>query len=180
MPLKKLENYSPMTKTLICYKSKYGSTKQYAEMIRDALGVDLADINKSENIDFSKYDVIIFGGYYHMGKINTAQIIKHNWDTLKSKKLVLFTTSGLPAEHPRIKKIYENCFPENIRERIKYFPLKGRLRFQKLTVFDKSLIFIASKFEKDMEIKKGMQTFDGVRQENLTHLLDYLKKNANI
>lgn len=167
-----------MTKTLICYKSKYGSTKQYAQMIKDVIEADLADINKSENIDFSQYDMIIFGGYYHLGKINVAQLIIHNWGMLKSKKPILFTTSGFPAGHPQIRKIYENCFPEDVRAGIKYFPLKGRLRFQKLTVVDKLLILAASTFEKDTEIKKGMQNFDGVKQENLAPLLDYLKQTG--
>lgn len=163
-------------KSLICYKSKYGSTKEYAQMIKNAVKADCVDINKSKNIDFSQYDLIIFGGYYHLGKINVSQLIIHNWGMLKNKGIVLFTTSGFPAEHPQIREIYENCFPENVRAGIKYFPLKGRLRFKKLTMFDKLLIFIASALEKDTEVRRGMQNFDGVKQENLAPLLDYLRQ----
>lgn len=165
-------------KILICYKSKYGSTKQYAQMISDAINVDLIDINKNQNINFSQYDTIIFGGYYHMGKINVAQIIKNNWDVLKNKEVILFTTSGTPPTNSFIKDTYEASFSKDMKKTIKYFPLWGRLGLAKLTFFDKLIMWIGNKLIiKDPLMKKGMETnFDGVKQENLAPLLDFLKK----
>ncbi|MEW5801682.1 MAG: flavodoxin domain-containing protein [bacterium] len=166
-------------KTLICYRSKYGSTRQYAEWLHKEVKSDLVDIEK-EHPDFKSYDVIVFGGYLRMGKIVIAQNIKNNWDKIENKEILFFTTSGLPVGHPLVKKAYENSLQENMRRKIKYFPLRGRQINRNLSLLDKLLMFVGSSMEKDEETKKGMRTdFDEVKPDSLRPLLNYLRAKEN-
>lgn len=163
-------------KTLICYQSKYGSTRQYAEWIHKEIKSDLVDIEKEHEPDFKSYDVIVFGSYLRMGKVKIAQTLINNWEGIQDKEIILFTISGLPIEHPLVRKAYEDSLPEGMRNKIKHFPLRGRSVNKNLTLLDKLLMFVGSAMEKDEETKKGMRTdFDGVKQESLAPLFSYLR-----
>ena len=95
---------------------------------------------------------------------------------MKGKKVILFTTSGTPPQHPKIQSIYEKSLLEEIRKEIKYFPLHGRISRENLTLFDKFLITIGKIMEQDETLKKDMgKDFDGVQRENLLPLLEYLE-----
>ncbi|HSW40737.1 MAG TPA: flavodoxin domain-containing protein, partial [Acidobacteriota bacterium] len=106
-----------------------------------------------------------------------APFIKDNWSVLKEKKVVLFTTSGTPPHHAKIRIIYEKSFPEEIRKKIKYFPLPGRISLKDLTFFDQRLMAIGKMMERDEDLKKDMgKDFDGVKRENLLPIFEYLNE----
>jgi len=67
----------------------------------------------------------------------------------------LFTTGAVPIDHPLVKDAYEKNLPQEIREKIKYFPLSGRIIHEKLSPIDKILMFVGAILEKDPEMKKG-------------------------
>lgn len=164
-------------KLLIAYQSKYGSTRQYAEWIQQAAGGDLADIGAGDTIDPAAYDILIIGGYVRTGTIAVAPFIKERWNALQGKEVILFTTSGTPPRHPRIQSIYQRSLPEEIRHRITYFPLAGRISVSELTLFDRLLIAVGRIVERDEALKKDMgKDFDGVRRENLRPLLAHLER----
>lgn len=95
---------------------------------------------------------------------------------VEGKKVILFTTSGTPPQHPKIQSIYEKSLPEGIRKEIKYFPLHGRISGKDLTLFDKFLITIGKIMEQDETLKRDMgKDFDDVQRENLLPLLEYLE-----
>jgi menaquinone-dependent protoporphyrinogen IX oxidase len=163
-------------KVLIAYQSKYGSTKQYAEWIHQEIKGDLINIENGDKPDLARYDIIIIGGSVRIGNIVIAPFIKDHWSVMKGKKVILFTTSGTPPQHPKIQSIYEKSLPEEIRNEIKYFPLHGRISMENLTLFDKKLIAIGKMMEQDETLKKDMgKDFDGVQRENLLPLLEYVK-----
>jgi menaquinone-dependent protoporphyrinogen IX oxidase len=163
-------------KVLIVYQSKYGSTKQYAEWIHQEIKGDLVNIENGDKPDLAKYDIIIIGGYVRTGNIAIAPFIKDHWGAMKEKEVILFTASGTPPQHPRIQNIYKKDLPEEIRDKIKYFPLHGRISRKDLTAFDKFLIPLGKIMEQDESLKKEMgKNFDGVRRENLIPLTEYLK-----
>lgn len=163
-------------KILIAYQSKYGSTKQYAEWIHQEIKGDLVNIENGDKPDLTRYDVIIIGGSVRVGNIVIAPFIKDHWSVMKGKKVILFTTSATPPQHPKIQSIYEKSLPEEIREKIKYFPLHGRISRENLTLFDKFLITIGKIMEQDETLKKDMgKDFDDVHRENLLLLLKHLE-----
>jgi len=163
-------------KILIVYQSKYGSTKQYAEWIQQEIKGDLVNIENGDKPDLARYDIIIIGSSVRVGSIVIAPFIKDHWSVMKGKKVILFTTSATPPQHPKIQSIYEKSLPEEIRKEIKYFPLHGRISRKDLTFFDKFLIIIGKIMEQDETLKKDMgKDFDGVQRENLLPLLEYLE-----
>jgi menaquinone-dependent protoporphyrinogen IX oxidase len=169
-------NTAENSKVLVAYRSKYGSTKQYAEWIREDTKGDLVDIEDGDTPDLARYDVLIIGGYVRTGHIVIAPFIKDHWSIMKGKEVILFTTSGTPPRHPKIQSIYEKSLPEEIRKGITYFPLPGRISGKDLTLWDQFLIAIGKIVERDETLKKDMgKDFDGVRRENLLPLLEYVE-----
>lgn len=163
-------------KVLIVYKSKYGSTEQYAQWIHKAIPSDLVDVEKEDKPDFAGYDVIVFGGYIRMGRIVVAPLIVENWSGIKTKKVILFTVSGTPPGHPNIQKIYDGNLPEEIKKEIKYFPLRGKILSKDLSFFDKFLVAVGRIMEKDESLRTLMAgDFNEVKPENLIPLLEYIK-----
>ncbi|MBA4391869.1 MAG: hypothetical protein C0399_13170, partial [Syntrophus sp. (in: bacteria)] len=154
-----------------------GSTKQYAEWIQKDTQGDMVNIENDDKPDLARYDIVIIGGSVRTGNIVIAPFIKEHWRAIKDKKVILFTTSGTPPQHPKIQSIYEKSLPEGIRKEIKYFPLHGRISGKDLTLFDQFLIMIGKVMEQDETLKKDMgKDFDGVHRENLLPLLEYLKE----
>jgi len=163
-------------RVLILYQSKYGSTKQYAEWIHREIPSQMADAEKCNALEFTKYDVIIFGGYIRTGRIVIAPVIVENWNAIKEKKIILFTTSGTPPEHPNISKIYNANLPQEIRREVKYFPLRGRMVHKDLSSYDESLVAVGRMMEKDETLKRFMtEDFDEVKQENIFPIMEYIK-----
>jgi menaquinone-dependent protoporphyrinogen IX oxidase len=164
-------------KVLIAYQSKYGSTKQYAEWIHQEMKGDLVNIENGDKTDLESYHIIILGGSVRVGKIVIAPFIMDHWSVMKGKNVILFTTSGTPPQHPKIKSIYEKSLPEEIRKDIKYFPLHGRVSMENLTLLDKKLMAIGKMMEQDETLKKNMgKDFDGVQRKNLLPLSEYVKQ----
>jgi menaquinone-dependent protoporphyrinogen IX oxidase len=164
-------------KILVAYQSKYGSTKQYAEWIQKDTEADGVNLRHAANLSLAAYDIIIIGGYIRAGEIVVAPFIRENWEVLKTKKVILFTTSGTPPRHPNIRTIYEKSLPGDIRDTIRYFPLPGRISVEELTFWDKRLIAIGKMLEQDEALKEDMgRDFDGVRRENLSLLLDCINE----
>jgi len=163
-------------RVLILYQSKYGSTKQYAEWIHKEIPSQMADIEKCNAPEFTEYDVIVIGSYIRAGRIVIAPRIIETWDAIKGKKVVLFTTSGTPPEHPNIGKIYNTNLPQEIGKEIKYFPLRGRMLHKDLSSYDESLVAVGRMMEKDETLKRFMsEDFDDVKRENILPMLEYIK-----
>jgi flavodoxin len=163
-------------RVLILYQSKYGSTRQYADWIHKDIPSEIVDVEKGDTPEFHKYDVIVFGGSVRMGRVVIAPLIVETWNAVKEKKVVLFTTSGTPPQHPNILKIFNSSFPEDIRKEIQYFPLRGRILSKDIGFFDTFLIAIGRMVEKDEALRKFMsEDFDEVKPENLSPVLEYLK-----
>lgn len=67
-----------MSDIAVIYKSKYGSTKQYAEWISEALKADLFERGNIKYENLYKYKTIIFGGGLYASGIIGFDIIKKN------------------------------------------------------------------------------------------------------
>ena len=70
-------------KTIVVYKTKYGSTKAYAEWISEELGADVIDVKDADINKLSEYDAIVYGGGLYAEVINGVSIITKNLDKLK-------------------------------------------------------------------------------------------------
>jgi menaquinone-dependent protoporphyrinogen IX oxidase len=114
-------------KILVLYKTKYGSTKQYAEWIADALDADLLPMEHAWKETLERYDTVILGGSVRMGIITCSDFCIRHWEILKDKRIILFSVSGSKPTDPDIQDYYERSLPLHIRQAIHYVPLWGRL-----------------------------------------------------
>ena len=70
---------------IVVYKTKYGSTKTYAEWIAEELSADIRDAKTVKADDLLKYDTIIYGGGLYAEVINGVSLITKNYEKLKDK-----------------------------------------------------------------------------------------------
>lgn len=142
-------------KVLILYKSKYGATKEYAEMVHqelpesDIFSIDQFDLNQIDN-----YDTVIIGSCTYTGMIKARPYIEKNWDKLKSKKIFLFAVGLVFNEDA--KKSYE-MFPEEIRNSIQYIKIPGRIVTSKLNFLEKMMVKAQKGGDVDKVEKKNIE-----------------------
>jgi flavodoxin len=72
-----------MSKVLIMYFSKYGSTKKYAEWIASELNGDVYDIKYVKQNILKNYDTIILGTALYAGQLKGLDIIINNYEKIK-------------------------------------------------------------------------------------------------
>ncbi|MFW9993301.1 MAG: flavodoxin domain-containing protein [Candidatus Odinarchaeota archaeon] len=97
-----------MNKTILAYATRWGATKETAEVIADILRgkynieVDLVDIKdkKNKNLDIRPYDNVILGvsvAIFRWAK-EGKKFLKKNRDILPGKKFFVFVSSGGAGE----------------------------------------------------------------------------------
>ena len=77
---------------IIYYKTKYGSTEEYAKWLSEDVGFELKNLADGPKIGSEQF--VVIGSSLMMGKVTAASWIKKNWDKLKDKKLVFFCVGG--------------------------------------------------------------------------------------
>ena len=107
--------------TIVVYKTKYGSTRTYAEWIADELGCEAVDAKSVKSEDLLCYDTIVYGGGLYAEIINGVTLITKNIEKLKDKKIIIYTTGITPTDVRAyydgevIEKNFKNGVPENVR-----------------------------------------------------------------
>lgn len=140
-----------MGKTAVIYKSKYGSTKKYAEWVKDELNGDLFEASEVKIDNLSSYDTIIFGGGLYASGINGVSLITKNFQAIKNKNIIVFTVGLAPTEDKELfKPIIEKNFSKEIIERIHFFHLRGGIDYKKLSLIHKPMMAMV----KNMVAKK--------------------------
>lgn len=73
-------------KTAVIYKSKYGSTKKYAQWIAEELGADLMETDKTKLSALQNYDVIVYGGGLYAGGVSGISLVTKNFSSIMDKE----------------------------------------------------------------------------------------------
>ena len=129
-------------KTLILYKSKYGTTKDYADWIHNKTkDSKIFSTNDFDTKLFENYDTIILGSSTYMGQISARRYLETNWEAIKHKRVFLFAVGLVAPDDEASKKSYE-MIPEEIRNNIKYVKLPGRIDIKKLKFLEKAVMKI--------------------------------------
>lgn len=89
-----------MEKTIVIYKSKYGSTEKYAQWIGEALNCPIKKLEDCSSSDLKEYDNIIYGGGVHAGGISGFDkfrrwIRKYLWLVDKPEKNIIVFAVGI-------------------------------------------------------------------------------------
>jgi menaquinone-dependent protoporphyrinogen IX oxidase len=170
-----------MAKVLVMYFSKYGTTKKYAEWIASELNGDIFDMKKIKQNILNNYDTIILGSGLYAGNIGGINILLENYETLKGKKIILFTcgladynkTENINAINKRICQV----IPENIRRNIKVYFLRGGIDYKKLNLKHKIMMGLLKK----MTMKKGIDKMNDEDKEFIEtygKTVDFTDKNS--
>ena len=175
--------YNAGMKAVILYRSKYGSTRQYAEWIAEDLGADIFSVGEFPPEKLTGYDTVIIGGYLRMGKIIGADFLISNWPVLQSKKVVLFSVAGAPANSPERARWFENTIPASIREKVTHVPLQGRA--MKLSPMDRLLVSVPGMVSRlkyllrpgtgNKPASRSFKPFDGVKRESIGPLVGSMR-----
>ncbi len=121
--------------TIVIYKTKYGSTKTYAEWIAEDLECSAIDAKNVKVDDLLGYDTIIYGGGLYAEVINGVSLITKNIEKLKDKKIIVYTTGITPRDVRAyydgevIEKNFKNGVPENV----KIYNFEGKMIQKELT-----------------------------------------------
>ena len=130
-----------MSNTVVVYKSRYGSTKKYAQWISEEIKADLFDKSKIDISKLKEYDTIVYGGGLYASGISGVSMIINNYEKLKDKRLVVFTVGLASTDREEVFiPIIEKSFSKEMLENIKFFHLRGGIDYKKLGLVHRSMM----------------------------------------
>lgn len=175
--------------TIVVYKTKYGSTKTYAEWIANELGCEAVDAKTIKIEDLLEYDTIVYGGGLYAEVINGAILITKNMNKLEGKKLIIYSTGITPLEYREYydKLVIEKNFKPEMLEKIKVYNFMGKMIIDELSLVHKSAlktlkqIMQNKKNPTEMEellIKLCDTSGDFCDKSAIKELVEYAKNNS--
>ncbi len=174
---------------IVIYKTKYGSTKTYAEWIAEELGCSAVEAKGIKAEDLEKYDTLIYGGGLYAEVINGVSLITKNIDRLKGKKLVVYSTGLTPPEYREYydKLVIEKNFKSEASKKIKVFNFLGRMIIDELSIPHKAALKTLKKIMSGKENPTDMEKLlirlcdtsaDFTDKEAIYELVDYVKNGT--
>ncbi len=121
---------------IVVYKSKYGSTKAYAEWIAEELSCNAVDAKSTKVEDLMEYDTIIYGGGLYAENIAGVTLLTKNLDKLNGKKLIVYTTGITPLNYREYydEMVWEKNFKGKGEDDIKVFNYLGKMVMSELSL----------------------------------------------
>lgn len=171
-------------RVILVIHSKTGFTQKYADLISKKLTIPCISLKEVTDGIIEQNDVIVFGSRIHAGKIDQLQKIKGKLVSFPKKQLVVFATGATPeATADVINRIWTDNFSDEELKTIPHFYMQSGLYYEKMNLFDKSImksaaIFISKKKNKDNN-EKGFEqaikkSYDISSEEYIVPLLNYL------
>jgi hypothetical protein len=112
-------------KTLICYKTKHGTTERYMRWLSERLDADLRSFEQiGRGFDFSPYETIVVSSGTYASFMPLTRFLKRNWSSLDGKEVVVVAVGAAPADDPWSLRSYQRI-PERIRDKITYIKIAG-------------------------------------------------------
>lgn len=172
---------------VVIYKSKYGSTKTYAEWISKELDCPLLNAKETKIEDILDYDTIIYGGGLYAEVIAGVSLITKNLDKLSGKKLIVYSTGITPPEY---REYYDDLvikknFKPEMMDKIKVYNFMGKMILDELTVVHRTAIKALKKLMSGKENPTEMEKLlielcdkdgDFSDRESIKELIEYAKK----
>ncbi len=138
-----------MSKCVVVYESKYGTTKKYAEWIAEDLGADLFERKDASIEALTGYDVIVYGGGLYAGGVSGLPFITKNYDKIKDKRILLFTCGlGDPNVLENVEAIRKGLTKALTPEMLNAFEiyhLRGGMDYSKLSFIHRNMMAMVQK-----------------------------------
>ena len=107
----------------VIYRSKYGTTKRYAEWIAEALDAQLFESHTIKATQLIDFDMVVYGGGLYAGGISGINLVTKN----PCKKLVIFTVGFATPENTDYSDILKKTYPLKYGKVQKFSTFKAAL-----------------------------------------------------
>ena len=146
-------------KGIVIYKSKYGSTKTYAQWIGEELGFDVADAKSVKADDLLCYEAIVYGGGLYAEVIAGVNLITKNLEKLSDKKIAVYTTGITPVDCREYydKMVVEKNFKNGVGDNIKIFNYPGKMVLSELSLVHRTALKTLKKIMSSKENPTDME-----------------------
>ena len=146
-------------KTIVIYKSKYGSTEKYARWIAEELSCEANDVKNVKIDDLLEYDTIIYGGGLYAEVIAGVYILTKNIEKLRGKKLIVFTTGITPLDCREYydKMVIEKNFKGDMAKEFKVFNFMGKMLMSELSLVHRAALKTLKKIMSDKQNSSEME-----------------------
>ena len=168
-------------KYLVTYASKYGSTKQYAEWIAEALSCDLLEAGAVKPGTLAQYDVLIHGGGLYAGGLSGISVITKNYAMLSVKPVILFSCGLADPNDPEnvahIEAGLAKVLTPEMQKHIKQFHLRGGIDYGKLGMTHKAMMAMLhrSMLRKDRD---SLRNEDRLMLDTYGQRVNFIDKNT--
>lgn len=121
---------------LTVYKSKYGSTKKYAQWIAESLKADLMEAKQVKPEMLKDYDLVIYGGGLYAGGVAGVKLVTEN----ACKQLVVFTVGLADPAKTDYSPILQKNFTPELLAKTKFFHLRGGVDYASMGLVHKMMM----------------------------------------
>lgn len=174
-------------KTILLYKSKYGSTRKYVEMLKTKLPCEAVDLDAQRVPDLAPYDAVVLAGALYASGIAGIGVLRKHYAQIADKKLAILCVGASPYE----EQAFLQMKARNLKQDLKHIPVfyaRGAWDEDKMTLKDKILCKMLEKHVKSRDpatYEPWMKAFaeamgqqrDWVDEGYLQPLIDYLKES---
>ncbi len=164
----------------VLYRSRYGSTGQYAKWLSESLQAKLIDVKETRLTDLIPFDYLVFCSPVYYGKLLISGFIKKNWRLLKDKRVYLLAVGGMDENaKDDIKNMLNANFDQKFSDyHITWFYSGGRMKIEKLGFFERFLIKKLAKMVKDEKEKEKLQNgYDCIDRGKLNVIIEQIRKD---
>ena len=185
-------------KSIIFYRSQYGSTKQYAQWIGEELSAEgfssqCDSYENSGKYNIQDYDLVIFGEGVYAGTFKTPEYLISITEKYPDKKYIFFIVGIADMEdRENREKLYSDLAKAMgpAIEKIKVFFLRGVLDYSKMNFKHKTMMWMLVKFlkkkpreELPKDADKLIDTYGGkvsfIDKNSIKPLVEYVKEGAS-
>ena len=161
-------------KAAIIYSGKYGSTRQYAEWMREETGIPIySDLQQPP--DLADLDFLVLGSSIVVGTPTLKKWLFRHWEAIGDKPALLFTVSGTEPGHPDLISWLNTHLSPEMLAHFKYVPLRGRLEVAALPWWVRTMLRLAARMMKDPDAARRMKEgFDYMDRDSIKPILEWI------
>ena len=144
-----------MGSILVAYKTKYGTTKTYAEWIAEETGADLIEAKHVTLERLLNYDTIVYCGALYAGGMLGFSRIRKQYAALKGKRLIVVAVGATTQKEKALEEVRNGNFMPEMKD-VPLFVLRGGIDYKKMGIVDRVLMFLLVSSIR----RKGLETLD--------------------
>lgn len=132
-----------MYRGIIIYKTKYGSSKKYANWLAESTGFKCKEIEDVSDFDIEKNELVIFIGGVYASVFACYSFMKKHIDVLRFKKMAIFCVGAADSD----EESYRNALSDehDILKRAEFFYGRGAMNIKTMTFRDKTIMKMVRK-----------------------------------